>query len=47
MKLGRSLGQLISRYFILSDVMANGTGPLFSVSDILLLVYRMQQISED
>lgn len=47
MKLGSSLGQFISRYFIFSDMIANGIVPLISVSDVLLSVYRMQQISED
>ena len=35
-----SLGRLIPRYFMLFDVLINGTVPLFYFSDILLLVYR-------
>ena len=35
-----SLGRFIPRYFILSDVMVNGTVSLISLCDISLSVYR-------
>ena len=39
-----SLGVFIPNYFIIFDVMVNGIISLISLSDIFLLVYRMQQV---
>ena len=39
-----SLGIFIPNYFIIFDEMVNGIISLISLSDIFLLVYRMQQV---